>query len=675
MSIEDDRTARLLDALYADDLPTEEAARIRAAIEADPEARAQLAAWSAVRTAAARLPEREPDPQVRYEILRAARQAPHLQKKAGFFEKLWQWSLNPVVAGVGLLVVAGSLFVVYSGREDAPSDRFAQPAAVALAQKSGEIGPAPGAAARTGTTDTAGAADQAAAAPTTKVEAPIEDAERPEAEGSRGDADGVLRGGNAAPGAAKEGGTDAQKTAELPLRAGAKAEPAREEEKATEAVVGDRNSAPPPPAIVPPTAAPSVLADPKADKELRRTGAELGALDAAAADPAPVANEPPAEKPDPFVAAAAPEPAREDEAPRAQRGELARQAADDDVELDNGAVAGAAPRVADKRAAPARTESAKVNRSKATRAPRTRSGGGAAPAKKKSGKGGLGDVFDDAANTVKAPNAPNEPAPFPAAAEPAREPSAAPAPPQAPPPAPTAAPAGAQAPPPPAASTGGDATLAKDAPAAGGPATPDIAATPTAPQTERGPAQGDVQQRTAVDAMISAGTAAAAPSRPVEAPMPEAVAEEQVDGRGRALDAETERTAAGEDVAEADSMPADDAPARPAPASRRATTAAATGKTAPAAEPPPRAAAAESLASARALRDGGRLAEATRAYEAVMAAGGPQADRAAFEAAAVHERLGNLDRALKLYARVANNNGPDADAARARLTALSAPRK
>jgi len=66
------------------------------------------------------------------------------------------------------------------------------------------------------------------------------------------------------------------------------------------------------------------------------------------------------------------------------------------------------------------------------------------------------------------------------------------------------------------------------------------------------------------------------------------------------------------------------------------------------------------------------LAEQAQAFETIIAAGGPAALGAAFEAAKIYERLGNLARARTLYARVAAAPGPNAETARARLKALEA---
>ncbi|MCA9525645.1 MAG: AAA family ATPase [Myxococcales bacterium] len=64
---------KLLDLLYGEVLP-EDAEALQALVNTDPVLRERLEAWTSVRRAMATLPEPEPDPQVHYNILRAARQ-------------------------------------------------------------------------------------------------------------------------------------------------------------------------------------------------------------------------------------------------------------------------------------------------------------------------------------------------------------------------------------------------------------------------------------------------------------------------------------------------------------------------------------------------------------------------------------------------------------------------
>lgn len=118
----------IIDLLYGE-LSEEEAARLRAQIAADPEAAAQLAAWTQVRELVGQLPEVEPDPQVHYDILRAAREAAQPAKK-GVWAWLSEMVMNPAFAGLALMVLAGGTFLLVNERAEAPgnsvSDRMAQ---------------------------------------------------------------------------------------------------------------------------------------------------------------------------------------------------------------------------------------------------------------------------------------------------------------------------------------------------------------------------------------------------------------------------------------------------------------------------------------------------------------------------------------------------------------------
>lgn len=100
----------LLALLYDELSPTEaEALRKRLAAEA-PESLERLRQWQRIRTLAAELPALEPDPQMHYDLVRAARLAAEPAEKPG---RWWAWveklSWTPAFAGLLLVVVAAGL--------------------------------------------------------------------------------------------------------------------------------------------------------------------------------------------------------------------------------------------------------------------------------------------------------------------------------------------------------------------------------------------------------------------------------------------------------------------------------------------------------------------------------------------------------------------------------------
>jgi hypothetical protein len=123
-----DTELHLVDLLYDDELTPEVFEQRLAALEHDPEALAQLKAWGAVQQAMLSLPEPDPDPQVHYDILRAARAAATPARR-GFWETLAAWSLSPVAAGLGLLVLAGSMLTLFSQQDEAPAQFDESPVA------------------------------------------------------------------------------------------------------------------------------------------------------------------------------------------------------------------------------------------------------------------------------------------------------------------------------------------------------------------------------------------------------------------------------------------------------------------------------------------------------------------------------------------------------------------
>lgn len=122
---------KLLDLLYGEVLP-EDAEALQALVNTDPVLRERLEAWTSVRRAMATLPEPEPDPQVHYNILRAARQqAAPAEAPKGFFAWLSSLTMNPAFAGLGLMVLAGGALLYFSrGYQDSEAPAPAAPTAL-----------------------------------------------------------------------------------------------------------------------------------------------------------------------------------------------------------------------------------------------------------------------------------------------------------------------------------------------------------------------------------------------------------------------------------------------------------------------------------------------------------------------------------------------------------------
>lgn len=116
-----DFDARLLDLLYGE-LPPDEAKAVQAEVNDDPVARKTLEAWSAVREAVADLPTPEPDPQVHYNILRAARAEVAPAEPSGFFAWLAKFAMSPAFAGAAAVMVLAVGSLVYFNQEDAAPD-------------------------------------------------------------------------------------------------------------------------------------------------------------------------------------------------------------------------------------------------------------------------------------------------------------------------------------------------------------------------------------------------------------------------------------------------------------------------------------------------------------------------------------------------------------------------
>lgn len=115
----DDFDPRLLDLLYGE-LTPDEAHAVEAELAQDADARQTMQGWRRVRAAVEDLPVPEPDPQVHYSILRAAREAVEPAKPKG----IWAWlagvALNPALAGVAVMALAVGSVVFLQLRDDAP---------------------------------------------------------------------------------------------------------------------------------------------------------------------------------------------------------------------------------------------------------------------------------------------------------------------------------------------------------------------------------------------------------------------------------------------------------------------------------------------------------------------------------------------------------------------------
>lgn len=193
----------LLALLYGELSPTEaDALRKRLAADA-PESLERLRQWQRLRTLAAELPALEPDPQMHYDLVRAARLAAQPAEKQG---RWWAWveklSWTPAFAGLLLVVVAAGLTArLTRDIEEGPAPGAGEPvmrAAKDVAAKgSAASGAAPAAAAPAAALEAKTAADLAAAAqPVVPVEPVVPPAAAPDAPGGAigGAPEGVIGG-------------------------------------------------------------------------------------------------------------------------------------------------------------------------------------------------------------------------------------------------------------------------------------------------------------------------------------------------------------------------------------------------------------------------------------------------------------------------------------------------
>jgi len=105
---------QLLELLYGD-LPDADVAVLEAQLAEHPDLRARLDQWHEVRRVMAEMPLAEPDPQVRYDLLRAARKAVAEPERRGWWAWLEVLSTAPAVAGLALAVIAGSVLFTVTG--------------------------------------------------------------------------------------------------------------------------------------------------------------------------------------------------------------------------------------------------------------------------------------------------------------------------------------------------------------------------------------------------------------------------------------------------------------------------------------------------------------------------------------------------------------------------------
>lgn len=134
-----DHDPRLLDLLYGE-LPPDEARALEAEIAGDASASELLAGWQAVRSAVADLPVPEPDPQVHYTVLRAAREAVAPAQPTGFWAWLSRLAVSPAFAGVAVLCLAVGGVYFMQLKSDDSSARFDE---IASASSSASDAPAP----------------------------------------------------------------------------------------------------------------------------------------------------------------------------------------------------------------------------------------------------------------------------------------------------------------------------------------------------------------------------------------------------------------------------------------------------------------------------------------------------------------------------------------------------
>ncbi|MCB9550500.1 MAG: hypothetical protein H6705_01050 [Myxococcales bacterium] len=126
-----ERDDETLLALLYDELTPTDAELLRRRLS--PEDQARLRDWRQIRTVVAEIPPLEPDPQMRYDLLRAARLAAEPEEKPA---RWWAWveklSWAPAFAALALVVVAAGLTAKLSeGLDEAPAPALRVPAPLA----------------------------------------------------------------------------------------------------------------------------------------------------------------------------------------------------------------------------------------------------------------------------------------------------------------------------------------------------------------------------------------------------------------------------------------------------------------------------------------------------------------------------------------------------------------
>lgn len=120
---------QLLELLYGE-LPDADVAALESQLANHPDLQARLDEWHELRRVVAEMPLVEPDPQVRYDLLRAARKAVAEPERRGWWAWFERLSAAPAVAGLALAVIAGSILFTITGdfSEHGPENTVTTPA-------------------------------------------------------------------------------------------------------------------------------------------------------------------------------------------------------------------------------------------------------------------------------------------------------------------------------------------------------------------------------------------------------------------------------------------------------------------------------------------------------------------------------------------------------------------
>ena len=117
-----DLEAQLVELLYEDELSDERAASLRSALSQCPEQAERLRSWKEVQRLIGALPQREPEPDIHYNILRAARaEVAGASEPRGWLRWLGGLGGAPAFATVGLLIMVGgaTLLLTWESGQDA----------------------------------------------------------------------------------------------------------------------------------------------------------------------------------------------------------------------------------------------------------------------------------------------------------------------------------------------------------------------------------------------------------------------------------------------------------------------------------------------------------------------------------------------------------------------------